>query len=162
MAHQRRKKMLKDFKEFVMRGNVVDMAIGIVIGAAFGAIVKSFVDDVLMPPIGLLLGNVDFTNLFITLREGAKAAGPYASLAAAKAAGAVTLNLGIFINTIISFLIIAFAVFLVIKSLNRMKREEEAPSAAPPTKECPYCLSAIPLKASRCPHCTSELGAAAA
>jgi large conductance mechanosensitive channel len=154
--------MLKDFKEFVMRGNVVDMAIGIVIGAAFGAIVKSFVDDVLMPPIGLLLGNVDFTNLFVTLREGAKAAGPYASLAAAKAAGAVTLNLGVFINTIISFLIIAFAVFLVIKSLNRLKREGEAPSAAPPTRECPYCLSAVPLKASRCPHCTSELGPAAA
>ena len=154
--------MLKDFKEFVMRGNVVDMAIGIVIGAAFGAIVKSFVDDVLMPPIGLLLGNVDFSSLFITLKEGAKAAGPYASLAAAKTAGAVTLNLGIFINTIISFLIIAFAVFLVIKSLNRMKREEAAPPAPPATKECPYCLSAIPLKASRCPHCTSELGAATA
>jgi large conductance mechanosensitive channel len=154
--------MFKDFKEFVMRGSVVDMAIGIVIGAAFGAIVKSFVDDVLMPPIGLLLGNVDFSNLFITLKEGAKAAGPYASLAAAKAAGAVTLNLGIFINTIISFIIIAFAVFLVIKAINRMKREEEAPAAAPTTKECPYCLSAIPLKASRCPHCTSELGAAPA
>jgi large conductance mechanosensitive channel len=154
--------MLKDFKEFVVRGNVVDMAVGIVIGAAFGAIVKSFVDDVLMPPIGLLLGNVDFTSLFITLKEGAKAAGPYASLAAAKAAGAVTLNLGIFINTVISFLIIAFAVFLVIKSLNRMKREEAAPPAPPATKECPYCLSAIPLKASRCPHCTSELGAATA
>ena len=154
--------MLKDFKEFVMRGNVVDMAIGIVIGAAFGAIVKSFVDDVLMPPIGLLLGNVDFSNLFITLKEGAKAAGPYASLAAAKAAGAVTLNLGLFINTIISFLIIAFAVFLVIKGINRMKREEEAPPAEPTTKECPFCLSTIPLKATRCPHCTSELGAAPA
>ena len=121
--------MLKDFKEFAMRGSVVDMAIGIVIGAAFGSIVKSFVDDVLMPPIGLLLGNVDFSNLFITLKEGAKAAGPYASLAAAKAAGAVTLNLGLFINTVISFLIIAFAVFLVIKGLNRLKREEVAPPA---------------------------------
>ena len=154
--------MVKDFKEFVVRGNVADMAVGIVIGAAFGAIVKSFVDDVLMPPIGLLLGNVDFSNLFITLREGAKAAGPYASLAAAKAAGAVTLNLGIFINTIISFIIIAFAVFLVIKGINRMKREEEAPPAEPATKECPFCLSEIPLKASRCPHCTSELGAAPA
>ena len=118
--------MLKDFKEFAMRGNVVDMAIGIVIGAAFGTIVKSFVDDVLMPPIGLLLGNVDFSNLFITLKEGAKAAGPYASLAAAKAAGAVTLNLGLFINTIISFIIIAFAVFLVIKGINHMKREAPA------------------------------------
>jgi large conductance mechanosensitive channel len=154
--------MLKDFKEFVMRGSVVDMAIGIVIGAAFGTIVKSFVDDVLMPPIGLLLGNVDFSNLFITLKEGAKAAGPYASLAAAKAAGAVTLNLGLFINTLISFVIIAFAVFLVIKGINRMKREEVAPPAEPTTKECPFCLSTIPLKATRCPYCTSELGAAPA
>jgi large conductance mechanosensitive channel len=153
--------MFKDFKEFAMRGNVVDMAIGIVIGAAFGTIIKSFVDDVLMPPIGLLLGNVDFSNLFITLKEGSKAAGPYLSLAAAKAAGAVTLNLGVFINTIISFIIIAFAVFLVIKGMNRMKREKVAPPAAPTTKECPFCLSEIPLKATRCPHCTSELGAAA-
>jgi large conductance mechanosensitive channel len=154
--------MLKDFKEFAMRGNVVDMAVGIVIGAAFGTIVKSFVDDVLMPPIGLLLGNVDFSNLFITLKEGAKAAGPYASLAAAKAAGAVTLNLGIFINTVISFVIIAFAVFLVIKGINRMKKEEVAPPAEPTTKECPFCLSTIALKATRCPHCTSELGTAPA
>ena len=154
--------MLKDFKAFVMRGNVVDMAIGIVIGAAFGTIVKSFVDDVLMPPIGLLLGNVDFSNLFITLKEGAKAAGPYASLVAAKAAGAVTLNLGLFINTIISFIIIAFAVFLVIKGINRMKREQEAPPAEPTTRKCPFCLSEIPLRATRCPHCTSELGAAPA
>jgi len=154
--------MFKDFKEFVMRGNVVDMAIGIVIGAAFGTIVKSFVDDVLMPPIGLLLGNVDFSNLFITLKEGAKAAGPYASLVAAKAAGAVTLNLGIFINTVISFVIIAFAVFLVIKGINRMKKEEVAPPAEPTTKECPFCLSTISLKATRCPHCTSELGTAPA
>ena len=152
--------MFKDFKEFVMRGNVVDMAIGIVIGAAFGTIVKSFVDDVLMPPIGLLLGNVDFSNLFVTLKEGGKAAGPYASLAAAKAAGAVTLNLGIFINTIISFIIIAFAVFLVIKAINRMKREEEAPPAESTTKECPFCFTAIPIQASRCPHCTSQLTAA--
>jgi large conductance mechanosensitive channel len=149
--------MFKDFKEFVMRGNVVDMAIGIVIGAAFGTIVKSFVDDVLMPPIGLLLGNVDFSNLFVTLKEGSKAAGPYVSLASAKAAEAVTLNLGVFINTIISFIIIAFAVFLVIKGINRMKREEEAPPAELTTKECTCCFSAIPLKATRCPHCTSEL-----
>ena len=149
--------MLKDFKEFVMRGNVVDMAVGIIIGAAFGAIVNSVVKDVIMPPIGLLLGNIDFSSLFITLREGGKAAGPYASLAAAKAAGAVTLNLGIFINTIISFIIIAFAVFLVIKGINRMKREEEAPPAELTTKECTCCFSAIPLKATRCPHCTSEL-----
>jgi large conductance mechanosensitive channel len=154
--------MFKDFKEFVMRGNVVDMAIGIVIGAAFGTIVKSLVDDVLMPPIGLLLGNVDFSNLFVTLKEGGKAAGPYASLAAAKAAGAVTLNLGVFVNTIISFIIIAFAVFLVIKGINRMRREQEAPPAAPTTRDCPFCLSAIPLKATRCAHCTSELGATSA
>lgn len=154
--------MLKDFKEFVARGNVVDMAVGIVIGAAFGAIVKSFVDDVLMPPIGLLLGNVDFTNLFVTLKEGAKAAGPYASLTAAKAAGAVTLNLGIFINTVISFVIIAFAVFMVIKALNRLKSQPEAPPAAPDTRACPFCLSEIPLKATRCPHCTSEVAPASA
>ena len=154
--------MVKEFKEFIIRGNVVDMAIGIVIGAAFGGIVKSFVDDVLMPPIGLLLGNVDFSNLFLTLKEGAKAAGPYASLAAAKTAGAVTLNLGIFINTIISFLIIAFAVFLVIKGVNRMKREKEAPAAEPTTRECPFCRSTISLNATRCPHCTSALEAASA
>jgi len=152
--------MFKDFKEFVMRGNVVDMAIGIVIGAAFGAIVKSFVDDVLMPPIGLLLGSVDFSNLFVTLKEGGKAAGPYVSLASAKAAGAVTLNLGVFINTIISFIIIAFAVFLVIKGINRMKREKEAPPAEPTTKECPFCFTGIPIQASRCPNCTSQLSAA--
>jgi large conductance mechanosensitive channel len=152
--------MLKDFKEFVIRGNVVDMAIGIVIGAAFGTIVKSFVDDVLMPPIGLLLGNVDFANLFLTLKEGSKAAGPYASLAAAKTAGAVTLNLGVFINTIISFIIIAFAVFMVIKGINRMKREKEAPPAEVTTKDCPFCFTAIPIQASRCPHCTSQLTAA--
>jgi large conductance mechanosensitive channel len=148
--------MLKEFKEFAMRGSVVDMAVGIVIGAAFGTIVKSFVDDVLMPPIGLLLGNVDFSNLFITLKEGAKAAGPYASLAAAKAAGAVTLNLGLFINTIISFLIVAFAVFLVIKAINRMKREEEI-TAEPTTRDCPFCFTTIPIQATRCPHCTSPL-----
>ncbi len=151
--------MFKEFKEFAMRGSVVDMAVGIVIGAAFGTIVKSFVDDVLMPPIGLLLGNVDFSNLFLTLKEGGKAAGPYASLAAAKAAGAVTLNLGLFINTIISFLIVAFAVFLVIKGMNRMQQEKPAPPAD--TKECPFCFSAVPLQASRCPHCTSQLSPAA-
>ncbi len=146
--------MFKEFKEFAMRGNVVDMAVGIIIGAAFGAIVKSLVGDVLMPPIGLLLGNVDFSNLFIVLKEG-KAAGPYASLAAAQAAGAVTINIGVFINSIISFLIVAWAVFMVIKGLNRLKKEE--PLAAPETKECPFCLSTVPLQASRCPHCTSQL-----
>ena len=150
--------MFKDFKEFVMRGNVVDMAVGIVIGVAFGTIIKSFVDDILMPPIGLALGNVDFSNIFFVLKEGSKAAGPYASLAAAKAAGAVTINLGSFINTIISFVIIAFAVFLVIKGMNAMQRQEAPP---PVTKECPFCFSAIPIQASRCPHCTSQVTAGA-
>ena len=149
--------MLKEFKEFAMRGNVVDMAVGIIIGAAFGTIISSLVADVLMPPIGLLLGNIDFANLFAVLKEGAKAAGPYASLAAAKEAGAVTINYGLFINTIISFLIVAFAVFLLIRSLNKLKRQEEAPPAVPTTKECPRCFSIISIKATRCPHCTSDL-----
>jgi large conductance mechanosensitive channel len=151
--------MFKEFKEFAMRGSVVDMAVGIIIGAAFGAIVSSFVADVLMPPIGLLLGRVDFANLFLVLKQGAMP-GPYASLAAAKAAGAVTLNIGLFINTVISFLIVAFAIFMVIRSINRMKaKPAPAPADAPTTKECPFCYSAIPLKASRCPHCTSQLAA---
>jgi large conductance mechanosensitive channel len=132
--------MLKEFKEFVMRGNVVDMAVGIIIGVAFGAIVKSLV----------------VSNLFIVLKHGATA-GPYASLADAKKAGAVTINYGVFINTIISFIIIAFAVFLLISSINRLKRQPEAAPAAPTAKECPYCLYSIPIKATRCPHCTSEL-----
>jgi len=148
--------MFKEFKEFAVKGNVMDMAVGIIIGAAFGSIVTSFVNDVIMPPIGLLLGNVDFTNLFLVLKEG-KIPSPYESLAAAKGAGAVTMNIGVFINTIISFLIVAFAVFLVVKNLNRLKREEEAPPAVPASKECPYCLSTIPVKAVRCPHCTSEV-----
>ena len=147
--------MFKEFKEFAMRGNVVDMAVGIVIGAAFGGIVNSFVSDVIMPPVGLFLGSVDFSSLFLVLKEG-KVAGPYESLAVAKAAGAVTLNYGVFFNTIISFLIITFAVFLLIRNINRMKKKEDA-SAVPTTKECPYCLSAVPLKAVRCPQCTSEL-----
>ena len=149
--------MLKEFKEFAMRGNVVDMAVGIIIGAAFGTIVTSLVADILMPPIGLLLGSIDFGNLFIVLKEGAKVAGPYASLAAAKAAGAVTINYGFFINTVISFVIVAFAVFLLVRNINRLKRQEEAPPAVPTTKECSRCFSTIPIKATRCPHCTSEL-----
>jgi large conductance mechanosensitive channel len=152
--------MIKEFKEFAMRGNVVDMAVGIIIGAAFGTIVTSLVADILMPPIGLLLGNIDFANLFIVLKEGAKASGPYASIAAAKAGGAVTINYGLFINTVISFLIVAFAVFLLIRSINRLKRQEVAPPAVPTTKECPYCISTIPIKATRCSHCASELKAA--
>jgi len=149
--------MLKEFKEFAMRGNVVDMAVGIIIGAAFGTIVNSVVADIIMPPIGLLLGNIDFSNLFIVLKQGTKAAGPYESLAVAKAAGAVSINYGFFINTVISFLIVAFAVFLLIRGINQMKRQEAAPPPAPTTKDCPYCLSTIPIKATRCGHCTSEL-----
>ncbi|HSB52351.1 MAG TPA: large-conductance mechanosensitive channel protein MscL [Dissulfurispiraceae bacterium] len=149
--------MVKDFKEFIMRGNVVDMAVGIIIGAAFGAIVKSLVDDVLMPPIGLLLGNIDFSNIFLVLKGGT-VPGPYASLADAKKAAAVTLNIGVFVNAVVSFLIVAFAVFVLVINVNKMKRAEEAtPAPAPETKECPFCLSAIALKATRCPHCTSEL-----
>ncbi len=147
--------MFKEFKEFAMRGNVVDMAVGIIIGAAFGTIVRSLVSDIIMPPIGLLLGNVDFANLFVVVKQGATV-GPYAALADAQAAGAVTINYGVFINTIISFVIVAFAVFLIIRNLNRLKRQEEAPSE-PTTKECPYCFSSIPIKATRCPNCTSQL-----
>jgi large conductance mechanosensitive channel len=139
-----------------MRGNVVDMAVGIIIGAAFGAIIKSLVDDVIMPPIGMILGNVDFSNLFVVLKEGA-ATGPYATLADAKKAGAVTINLGIFINTIISFLIVAFSVFILVRNVNKLKKEEAAPPPVPTTKDCPLCFSVISIKATRCPHCTTEL-----
>lgn len=152
--------MLREFREFALRGNVVDMAVGIIIGAAFGTIITSLVADIIMPPIGLALGGVDFSNVFVVLKDGAKAPGPYASLAAAKAAGAVTINFGVFINTLISFLIVAFAVFLLVRSINRLSRQKEAAPAAPTTKECPYCVSAVPIKATRCPHCTSELKAA--
>jgi len=148
--------MFKEFREFALRGNVVDMAVGIIIGAAFGSIVTSLVADIIMPPVGLLLGNVDFSNLFAVLKEGT-IPGPYASPAAAKAVGAVTLNYGVFINNIISFLIVAFAVFLLVRSMNKLKKQQEAAPAAPETRECPFCLSTIPLKAVRCGHCTSEL-----
>lgn len=151
--------MLKEFKDFAMRGNVVDMAVGIVIGAAFGGIVKSLVADVLMPPIGLLLGNVDFADLFVVLKEGTTP-GPFATLAAAKEAGAVTLNFGLLINTVVNFLIVALAIFFVVRGLNRLKKQEEAPAAEPTTKECPQCFSSIPIRAVRCAHCTSELNAA--
>jgi len=150
--------MLKDFRAFVMRGNVVDLAVGVIIGAAFGSIVKSLVDDVLMPPIGLATGGIDFSNKFIMLQEGAKAAAPYASLADAKAAGAVTLNYGVFINQIVTFLIVAFCVFLLVRAINRM-HAAPAPAAAPTTKTCPQCATEIPLSAKRCPHCTSQLAA---
>ncbi|MBA3318768.1 MAG: large-conductance mechanosensitive channel protein MscL [Gemmatimonadales bacterium] len=147
--------MFKEFKAFAMRGNVLDLAIGIIIGGAFGTIVKSLVDDVIMPPIGLALGNVDFSNLFVMLKEGTKAAAPYATLAEAQAAGAVTINYGLFVNSVITFLIIAFAVFLLVRAINRLKPEEAA--AAPATKDCPFCRMPIPVGATRCPECTSEL-----
>ena len=151
--------MFKEFKEFAMRGNVLDMAVGIIIGGAFGTIVKSLVADVIMPPIGLAMGGVDFTDLFLTIKAG-DPAGPYATLVAARDAGAVTMALGMFANNVISFLVVAFAVFLLIKGMNSLKREEEAPPAEPTTKDCDKCFSAIPLKAIRCPNCTSELRAA--
>jgi large conductance mechanosensitive channel len=144
--------MFKEFKEFAVKGNVMDMAVGIIIGAAFGKIVASFVDDVVLPPLGLLLHHVDFSNLFITLGGG-----NYPTIAAAKAAGAPTLNYGLFLNTVLNFLIVAFAVFLMVKQINRWKKEP-APAAAT-TKECPYCASPIPLKATKCPQCTSQLPA---
>ena len=146
------KPMLKEFKEFAMRGNVLDMAVGIIMGVAFGKIIASFVEDILMPPVGLLLGRVDFSNLFVSLTGH-----HFDTLAAAKAAGAATLNYGIFFNTVFNFLIVAFAVFLMIRQVNRLKRQAEVPAAEPTTRDCPYCLSAVPLKATRCAHCTSEL-----
>jgi large conductance mechanosensitive channel len=151
--------MLKEFKEFIMRGNVVDMAVGIIIGVAFGTIVNSLVKDIIMPPISLALGKVDFSNLFALLKAGPKAAPPYFSLSEAQAAGAVTENYGAFINYLITFLIVAFAVFLLIRAINNMRRRAEAPKVAgpPTTKDCPYCVSKIPVKATRCPNCTSEL-----
>ena len=148
--------MFNEFKEFAMKGSVVDMAVGIVIGGAFGTIVKSLVDDVIMPPVGLMMGGVDFANMFATLKEGAKAAGPYATLAAAKDAGAVTLSYGLFINAIIGFLIITFALFMLIKGMNNSRREAST-AAAPATKDCPRCLTAVPIKATRCSACTSDI-----
>jgi len=149
--------MFKEFRDFAMRGNVVDMAVGIVIGAAFGKIVSSVVADVMMPPIGLLLGGVDFSNLYVVLKEGAGKPAPYLALADAQAAGAVTLNYGMFINQIVSFVIVAFALFMVVKAMNRMQRQAPAPAPAPTTKDCPQCLMPIPMAAKRCGHCTSQL-----
>jgi large conductance mechanosensitive channel len=145
--------MLKDFKEFITRGNMVSMAVGIVIGLAFSAIINSLVNDIIMPPIGLLLGNVDFSNLFVVLKEGATA-GPYLSLDMAREAGAVTLNYGIFINAIISFLIIALVLFFIIRAVNKLEKKKEKKIS---TKKCPFCFTEIDLKASRCPNCTSDL-----
>jgi large conductance mechanosensitive channel len=144
--------MFREFREFAIRGNVVDLAIGIIIGAAFGKIVTSLVNDVIMPPIGLILGRVDFSNLFINLSRQ-----PYASLAEAKAAGAPTINYGVFLNNIIDFIIVAFAIFLLIRLINQMRRQ---PEPTPTTRECPFCVSVIPIRATRCPHCTSALEAA--
>ena len=144
--------MLKDFKEFAVKGNVIDMAVGIIIGAAFGKIVSSAVEDVMMPPLGLLMGKVDFSNLYLNL-SGQE----YASLEAAKAAGAATIRYGVFLNNVINFLIVAFVVFLLVKQVNRLRRKPAA--VDPSTKECPFCCSAIPLKAQRCPQCASEIGA---
>ncbi len=148
--------MLKEFKEFAMKGNVLDMAVGIIIGAAFGKIVSSFVSDVLTPPLGLLLGGINFSNLFVNL-----SAGGYATIEAAKAAGAPTLNYGLFLQAVIDFLIVAFAIFLVVKWVNRLRTPAPAPAAAPTTKECPMCTTAIPIKARRCPACTADLHGAA-
>jgi len=145
--------MLKEFKEFASKGNVIDLAVGVVIGAAFGKIVTSFVSDVLMPPIGLVLGKVDFSNLFINLSSK-----PAETLAEAKKLGIPTLNYGVFLNTTIDFLIVAFAIFLVVKRVNRLKREPAPAPVEPTTKECPQCCTAVPIKAVRCPHCTSAIG----
>ena len=153
--------MMKEFKEFIMRGNVVDMAVGIVIGAAFGTIVKSLVADIIMPPIGLLLGRVDFNNLYVVIKQGAETVARGAPLADAQAAGAVTINYGAFINTVIAFLIVAFVIFLLVKQTNRLKRKKDEPPKEPTEKDCPFCITKIPIKATRCPHCTSQLEAAA-
>jgi large conductance mechanosensitive channel len=154
-------KILKEFKEFAVRGNMIDMAVGIIIGAAFGAIVSSLVSDIIMPPIGLGLGNVDFSNLFWVMKDGVTTPGPYDSLKAAQDAGAVTFNYGVFMLKVLNFLIVAFAVFILVRSINKMRRATEAPKAAvkaePTTKECPYCMSMISMKASRCGFCTSQL-----
>lgn len=150
--------VLKEFREFAIRGNVVDLAVGVIIGAAFGTVVKSLVDDVLMPPIGLLVGGVDFQDFFLVLRQGAQA-GPYATIDEAQAAGAVTLNWGRFVNNVITFLIVAWAVFLLVRTINRLHRRPAAPTA-PTAKDCPYCRMPIPVQAVRCPNCTSSLEAA--
>lgn len=148
--------MLKDFRAFIARGNIVDLAIAVVIGGAFGTVIKSAVDDVIMPPIGLLLGRVDFTNLFVVLKDGAKAPPPYATLADAKAAGAVTMNWGLFVSSIVAFLIVALVVFLALRA---MQRFYPPPAAVVDTKPCPHCAMMIPIIAKRCPHCTTQLAA---
>ena len=149
------KNVINEFKTFIMRGNVIDMAVGIIIGGAFTKIVNSMVADILMPPLGLLLGKVDFSNWFIVIRKGTDGASHFATMAEAQAAGATTLNVGLFLNAIISFLIVGFCIFILIKAINKLNKP--APAAAPTTKKCPQCCSDIPLAAIRCPHCTSEI-----
>ena len=151
------KEVAKEFKQFIMRGNVIDMAVGIIIGAAFTKIVNSMVADILMPPLGLLMGKVDFSNWFVVLKPGADGVRTFTTMADAQAAGATTLNLGLFLNAIISFVIVAFCVFLLIKAINKLNKPAPAPAAAPTTKKCPFCCSEIALEATRCPHCTSEI-----
>ena len=146
--------MFREFREFAMRGNVVDLAVGIIIGAAFGKIITSLVNDIIMPPIGLLLGRVDFSNLFINLSGQS-----FTSLAEAKAAGAPTINYGMFLNAVMDFAIVAFAIFLLVRSINRLTRQPDTVPAAPTSRECPFCMSSIPLRATRCPQCTSNLQA---
>jgi len=153
-----RSSLAKDFHDFLMRGNVVDLAVAVVVGAAFTAIVNSLADDMIMPPIGLLLGRVDFSNLFILLKEGTRAAGPYTTLAEAKAAGAVTLNYGLFLSRVLTFFIVASSVFLLVRGLSGLQRKKAVP-AAPAMKQCPFCLSAIPVGAKKCAHCTADLAA---
>jgi len=148
--------MLKEFREFALKGNVIDMAVGIIIGSAFTSIVNSLVNDIIMPPVGWLLGGVKFENFYILIKPGTPA-GPYASLTNAQEAGAVTVNYGQFINSTVSFLIVAFVMFLLIRGINRMKRQKKEEASEPTTKACPFCTTDIPKKATRCPHCTSEL-----
>ncbi|MEO8879745.1 MAG: large conductance mechanosensitive channel protein MscL [Gemmatimonadaceae bacterium] len=151
--------MLKEFKAFILRGNVVDLAVGIIIGIAFGAVVKSLVDDVIMPPIGVVTGGMDFSNKFVVLKDGVTAPPPYVSIAAAKAAGATTLNYGLFVNNVVSFLIVGFCAFLIVRAVGRLVHVKVPP---PATKLCPYCSTEIPIPATRCPHCTSQLAGAVA
>ena len=151
------KNMIDEFKKFIMRGNVIDMAVGIIIGGAFTKIVNSMVADVLMPPLGLLLGKVDFSNWFVVIKPGADGVRDFTTMAAAQEAGATTVNLGLFLNAVISFVIVAFCVFLLIKAINKLNAPKPAPAAAPTTKKCQYCCSEIAIEATRCPHCTSEL-----
>ena len=151
------KNIANEFKQFIMRGNVIDMAVGIIIGGAFTKIVNSMVADVIMPPLGLLLGKVDFSNWFIVIKNGTDGASHFNTMAEAQAAGATTLNLGLFLNAVISFLIVAFCIFMLIKAINKLNKPAPAPAAAPTTKKCPFCCSEIAIEATKCPHCTSEL-----